>query len=328
MEKGAPMKVALIKSFTDKPWRSEQTFQRVEDSLREKWPVTVIHVEDQKSLEEQLQSLKDQDGDQLFVFNIAEYLDEDNKAGFLPAMLDEWGMAHLGSSAGAIRVGLDKVQTKQKLLDWQIPTPAFCVAEQVDRELKEQAEKIGYPLFVKPAMEGGHIGINDDSIARNESQLNQAVERIAGQHKQAALVEQFISGESMREFSVGVVDAGERLYAPVEIDYEAMNVSNAILSHEVAVNDLEKIKLVEDHRLYEQLSNLAERTFIALDARDYSRVDIRIDQTDSYVLEINMMPGLGPHSFLPDALEKIYSLPYNRFIQQLTAASMKRQALL
>jgi len=44
-----------------------------------------------------------------------------------------------------------------------------------------------------------------------------------------------------------------------------------------------------------------------------------------YVLEINIMPGLGPHSFLPEAAKEIYGLDYARFIQRLARNSMNRQ---
>ena len=64
---------------------------------------------------------------------------------------------------------------------------------------------------------------------------------------------------------------------------------------------------VQDGKIRDKIIDLAERTFVAVGARDYSRVDIRMNASGYYVLEINVMPGLGPHSFLPEAAKEIYA---------------------
>jgi hypothetical protein len=105
----------------------------------------------------------------------------------------------------------------------------------------------------------------------------------------------------------------------------SLDVSIPILGYEAAQEDLEKIKLVHDEKILEEIIDLADRTFTAVSARDYSRVDIRKNQTGSYVLEINIMPGLGPHSFLPEAARAIHALDYEQLIQNLAENSMKRR---
>jgi D-alanine-D-alanine ligase len=180
-------------------------------------------------------------------------------------------------------------------------------------------------LIAKPIREGGHIGISDDSIVYDNANLDKAVNRIFDNHHQPALVEEYITGNGMREFSVGIIDGETRLFTPVEIDYESMDVKIAILSYEVAEKDLERIKLVRDEIIRDEIIDLAERTFVAVGARDYSRVDIRMNHTGCYVLEINIMPGLGPHSFLPEAAKAIHALEYNQLIQKLAEDSMKRK---
>jgi D-alanine-D-alanine ligase len=319
------MEIALIKSYAEKPWRSPNTYQLIEDSLREKWCVKSINTENPQTLYGFLAKLRREYGESFFVFNIAEYLDEKNKEGFLPALLDEWNIPHLGSSAEAVAIGLDKEQTKKLLNENQIPTPGYFVANRGDFDIKYLAERIGYPLFVKPLREGGHIGISDDSIVYDNASIDKAVNRIFDNHNQPALVEEYITGKGVREFSVGILDGETRLFTPVEIDYESMGVKIAILSYEAAEKDLERIILVRDEIICDEIVDLAERTFVAVGARDYSRVDIRMNTTGFYVLEINMMPGLGSHSFLPEAAKAIHALEYNQLIQKLAEDSMKRK---
>ena len=319
------MVIGLIQSYTDKPWRSPETYALIEESLREKWQVDSIHTKDPVVLREFFDTLEKRSGQPVFAFNIAEYLDEENKAHFLPELLDEWEIPHLGSDGLANTVGLDKARTKANLIENQVPTPEYFVAEDVWMDLAGPAEKIGYPLIVKPIREGGHIGIGVDSIVYDEASLKTAVQRILEQFEQPALVEAFVTDEGMREFSVGVLDGEQQIFAPIEIDFEAMDVEVEILSFEAAQEDQERIKLVEGKEIRDEIIDLSKQAFEAVGANDYSRVDLRMNDTGCYVLEVNVMPGLGPNSFLPEAVEALYGLSYPEFIQNLTEESMLRQ---
>ena len=319
------MEIVLIRSYTDKPWRNPETYQLIEDSLHEKWRVRSIHTQKPEILYTFFAKLKKEHGKNIFVFNIAEFLDEKNKTGFLPAILEDWGMPHLGSSAEAITIGLDKARTKEILSEKGIPTPRYFVANREDTDIKQQAESMGYPVIVKPIREGGHIGIREDSIVYDDASLYKIINRIFDVHNQSALVEAYLTGEEMREFSVGIIDGEIRLFTPIEIDYESMDIENQILSYETAQKDLERTKLVQDKKMYAEIIDLSKRTFEAVGASDYSRVDLRMDHTGCYVLEINIMPGLGPLSFLPKAAKDIHGLEYNQLIQKLVEDSMQRQ---
>jgi D-alanine-D-alanine ligase-like ATP-grasp enzyme len=49
-----------------------------------------------------------------------------------------------------------------------------------------------------------------------------------------------------------------------------------------------------------------------------------MNATAAYVLEINLMPGLGPHSFLPEAALDIHGLDYPHLVQKLAESAMAR----
>ena len=319
------MEIALIKSYSEKPWRSPETFKLIENSLKEKWHVTSIKTKDPEILYSSLTRLKRENEEGIFAFNIAEYLDEENKAGFLPALLQEWKIPHLGSSAEAISIGLDKARTKDLLIEKQIPTPRYFVANREDSDIKYHAARIGFPLFVKPIGEGGHIGIGEDSVVSDDDSLDMAVNRVFDTYNQPALVEEFITLKGMREFSVGILEGETTLFTPIEVDYESMDGFKGILTYELAQKDLERTKLLADEKICDQIIDLSKRAFIAVGARDYSRVDLRMNHTGCYVLEINIMPGLGLHSFLPEAAKDIHTLEYAQLIQKLASDSIQRQ---
>ncbi len=319
------MEIALIKSYANKPWRSSETYELIEDSLREKWRVRSINTKNPETLFGFINQLKHESGKQVFVFNIAEYLDEEKKAGFLPALFEEWKIHHLGSSSKTIDIGLDKARTKELLIRHQIPTPRYFVANRGKFENRARAEKIGYPLIIKPISEGGHIGIREDLIVYDDANMEKIINRIFDEHHQPALVEAYITGKGMREFSVGIIDGKSRLFTPIEIDFESMDGNNEILSFELAQKDLERTKLLLDLKLRDEIIDLSSKTFDAIGAHDYSRVDLRMNHTGCYVMEINIMPGLGPHSFLPEAAKEIHTIEYDQLIQKLTENSLQRQ---
>ena len=319
------MEIALIKSYTDKPWRSPETYKLIEDSLREKWRVRSINTKKPETLYGFINRFKHESGKQGFVFNIAEYLDEGKKSGFLPALFEEWKIDHLGSSAKAIDLGLDKARTKELLIRYQIPTPRYFVADREESENSVRAEEIGYPLIIKPIKEGGHIGIREDSIVYDDMNMEKIINRILDDHHQPALVEEYITGDGMREFSVGIIDGDRRLFTPIEIDFDSMGGNHEILSFEAAQKDLERTKPLLDKKLRSEIIDLSSRTFDAIGARDYSRVDLRMNHTGCYVIEINIMPGLGPYSFLPEAAKDIHAIEYDKLIQKLTENSLHRQ---
>lgn len=318
------MHVILIKSYTKKTWRSAQTYDAIENSLRKKWDVTVIHTMDAAMLRKRLAELSEQYAGQVFVFNIAEYLDEDRKVGFIPAILDEMQLPHLGSSAQTIEAGLDKAAAKELFKENAVPTPASFVVAEDEEFTVEEVAAIGFPLFVKPVHEGGHIGIDENSIVRDSAHLKQAVQRIWADYHQAAIVEDYISPKGMREFSVGIIAGQQRIFTPIEINYQAMDTNEPILTYDLAQDDLEEISLVEDDEVCDEIISLAEQAFDAVGAEDYSRVDIRMNETGYYVLEINTMPGLGPHSFLPQAAQTLVNMTYSELIQRLTQVSIEK----
>ena len=56
------MEIALIKSYSNKTWRSQETYDLIEDSLREKWRVRSIHTKNPQALYGFIDRLKHEGG--------------------------------------------------------------------------------------------------------------------------------------------------------------------------------------------------------------------------------------------------------------------------
>ena len=92
-----------------------------------------------------------------------------------------------------------------------VSTAPWALIEDTARDLPAAAERIGFPLFIKPDVSAGSYGIQIDSVCYDLTAAQRKVEQLRqglhGQHFEGAiLAEQFVEG---REFTVLVVeDAG------------------------------------------------------------------------------------------------------------------------
>ena len=89
----------------------------------------------------------------LFVFNIAEFIDGMDRAidaAFIPRILEELGLPHLGSSCETILNGLNKAKAKELAMASDVPTPDFFLVSEFRQDWIKQAEEIGYPVIIKP----------------------------------------------------------------------------------------------------------------------------------------------------------------------------------
>ena len=75
-------------------------------------------------------------------------------------------------------------------------------------------------MIVKPSREDASIGITNESVVTNEKALMQRIEYVLDEHKQPALVEEYIEG---REINVSVVGNDELITFPIsEIDFTGL----------------------------------------------------------------------------------------------------------
>jgi D-alanine-D-alanine ligase len=264
-----------------------ETVKRVANAL-EAGGHNVAVVDGNMKVVEQLQQFmpKVVDGEQMgMVFNMAYGIQGESRYTHIPSMLEMLGIPYVGSSPSGHALALDKVITKIILQKQGIPTPDFWVFSHA----KEDMSHVTFPVIVKPKMESVSFGLK---VVHNAEDLAEAVDFIVTEYQQQALVEQFIRG---REFAVGLVGNAPSEALPVlEIDLD--NDPDAIQT----VDDKQKKprkKICPAELLPEVAASMQKYSvdaFNALQLRDFSRVDIRMDEKGQiYVLEINSMASLG-----------------------------------
>jgi D-alanine-D-alanine ligase len=191
----------------------------------------------------------------------------------------------------------NKPLAKRLLKNAGISTPDFFFAENTNQRL---SHSLVFPVIVKPAFEDASVGIDNNAIVYNNSELKKRIAYVFDQFSQPALVEEFIEG---RELNVAVMGDKEISALPIsEIDFTQMpsHLHNIVSyqakwdPHHEAYHKTIPIcpaELPEEVDL--QAKDMAKKAFRLMGCRDYARVDIRLSKENKlYVLEVNPNPDL------------------------------------
>jgi D-alanine-D-alanine ligase len=257
------------------------------------------------------------------VFNISEGLSGRNRESQVPILLEMAGIPFVGADALTLGMTLDKIMAKKIFIAEKIPTPKFFEIKSIEGMV--DIDHLSFPLIVKPRFEGSSKGLSEASRVTNKEELLKQAGYIIDTYKQPVLVEEFISGQ---EFTVAIVgnDPAEAL-PPVQIKIDGrLQLNDKFYTFNRITSDrLEYICPAHINKeLKDKLSELALRTYHAVECRDFGRVDFRVDSEGrAYVLEINPLPSLSTEDvFLLVARE--VGLTYEGIIGKILNSALKR----
>lgn len=227
-------------------------------------------------------------------FNLCEDLRGAGEGeGHLAALLEFCALPYTGSPPESLLACLDKNRTKQILRAHGLPTPSGWLLTQT----RLNGEKFSFPAIAKPARADGSIGITEESVVQNKTEL---VNRLAAMKNYfPVLVEEFVAGREINAAILGdrVLPLSEILF-PDEPDplkqicsYDAKWESDsAAYRNSPAVCPAKLGKKTEN-----ELKRLAREACAALRVRDYARVDFRLAADGRpFILEVNPNPCLTP----------------------------------
>ncbi len=245
---------------------------------------------------------------------------------WLSGYLDQHGIAYTGSGQLAHDLERNKHLAKEQVLEAGLHTSPYVVVRQ--NSLQDTYNiPLAYPLFVKPTNRGGGAGINSKSVVHNIDELDAKVQSIATETLADSLVEQYLPG---REFSVAILkeeDTQTYMAMPIELIAAPNEYGARLLGQETKVSNTERAIEVTDVTLKAKVNQLALDVFAALGARDYGRIDIRLDDAGApCFLEANLIPSLidGYGSF-PKACLLNANLGYEAMILQIVALGLSRK---
>lgn len=212
--------------------------------------------------------------------------------GVIQGFLETHGIPYTGSGVMASAIGMDKYRSKLLWSGANLPTPAYLIARSKSDLAK--AEDVGFPMMVKPILEGSSIGM---SRVENAEQLLDAW-ILANQYGTTVLLEKWVAGN---EYTCAIVDDQTmpliELKTPnVFYDYAAKyqdDTTEYICPCDLSLTDQKMIQ------------TLSKQAFDIVGARGWGRVDLMIDaEGKPWLIEINTVPGMTDHSLVPMAAKE------------------------
>jgi D-alanine-D-alanine ligase len=218
--------------------------------------------------------------------------------GTIQGLLEMVGLPYAGAGVLASAVAMDKEFTKKVLRVEGLPVGPYEVLHRgVSTLSDEQKERLGLPVFVKPARAGSSTGITK---LTDWAGLDAAIAK-AREIDPKVLVEAMITG---REVECGVLEFPDgRVEASLPAEIRILDDSLEFYDFETKyLDDTAELDIPAklDDVVTERLRAMAVAAFRALDCQGLARVDFFVTSDGGLVInELNTMPGFTPTSAYP-----------------------------
>ena len=242
------------------------------------------------------------------VFNLMEYFNDDSsQEAYVVGLYELLGVPYTGCPGRCLSICQDKYRTKALLAAAELPTAEYMrvTAEPVT---DPEEYELSYPLIVKPSLEDASGGIEAASVVHTFEQLEERVRFMLREFEQPLVVEEYIEG---REIHAAILGNNPPQVLPLfemEFDDSEFNPEGEwrpqIISfkakwdpHSEMFYSMDAVVPAQDldEEIEARIREVAVQAFLALECRDYARIDMRVDEDEGevYILEVNPNPDLA-----------------------------------
>ncbi|MGD0610837.1 MAG: ATP-grasp domain-containing protein [Anaerolineales bacterium] len=232
-----------------------------------------------------------------FIFNNCDGFNGNNLAAVeVIRLIERMGFRHTGALADSIELCIDKPRSKERLMQFGIPTPRYQVFLQAGGEFH-----LEFPVIVKPSVEDASLGIDLGSVVCDLDSLYARVGYILETYREPALVEEFIAGRELEvsmwgNKTIQCLPISEQdfslIASPLEqfLTYDSKWVAGSFYFENIPARVPAQLTPKEE----KIVRKAAEESFRAMGLRDLGRVDIRFKDGIPYVIDVNEIPDLSP----------------------------------
>ena len=217
--------------------------------------------------------------------------------GAVQGLLELAGIPIIGCNTlcSSLCMDKDKAHKLAHVAGVRIPS-SFVLENGMDaRPALEQAENLGYPLFVKPVKAGSSFGI---TRVMSQNELPAAI-KLAFEHDDKVIVEESIPG-----FEVGCAVLGNDNLIVGELD--EIELADGFFNYKEKYT-LETSSIHVPARIpakkVNEIKNTAKIIYRALGCTGFARVDMFLTPSGKIIFnEVNTIPGFTTHSRYPSML--------------------------
>ena len=242
--------------------------------------------------------------------------------GTLQGFLELAGIPYTGAGVLASAIAMDKIVFKDLMRGHDLPVVddvwfrRGTWRREPEHVVREVAETIGDRSVVKPARLGSSVGM---TLVHDLDELPAALDE-AFRYDTKAIVEAYV--EHAREMECGVLGNDDPIvFEPGEIrptneyyDYESKYVPGL-----AAVEPRADV----DPDLAVRLKELSLAAYRAADAAGMARVDFLVTADETFISEMNTIPGFTATSMYPKQAE-LAGLPFRELVTRLIELAQER----
>ena len=220
--------------------------------------------------------------------------------GTLQGLMELMNIPYTSTGVTGSAVGMDKVIMKQFFRGANLPVlPGECYTRReynadTKKVIADITEKIGFPVFVKPANLGSSIGV---SRADNETELKDALE-LAFEYDRRVLVEKGL--DKPIELNCSVLGYDDEMRAsPIEmplnqdefLDFRDKYLGGGGSKGMAGLSRVLPAPIEES--LKNEIQEMSKKIFRMMDCKGVVRIDYMFDRISEklYITEINTIPG-------------------------------------
>ena len=238
--------------------------------------------------------------------------------GTVQGLLELAGIPLVGCGVLASALCMDKGRAHKLAQAAGVNVPASIVLVQtmdMDDALAS-ADKLGYPLFVKPLRAGSSYGITK---VAGRGELPGAI-KLAFEYDSSILLEEAISG-----FEVGCAVLGNDTLTVGELD--EIELSNGFFNftekYTLQTSAIHVPARIPPAKAAE-IKETAQRIYKALGCRGFARVDMFLDENGRVVFnEVNTIPGFTAHSRYPSMMKAV-GMSFEQVISSVIELAVSR----
>ena len=243
--------------------------------------------------------------------------------GTVQGLLELAGIAYVGCGVLASSVCMDKAVANALFEANGVPHTKWVAANrwEIEKDLEGVCagveQKLGWPVFVKPANAGSSVGISKVS---SQEELKAAI-ALALENDRKVVFEAFVDGQEVECAVIGSDPAvstrpGEILAGAEFYTYDDKyknGVSQVVIPAKLPEEKLDEVK------------TYAAMAYTALGCEGLARCDFFVEKDTGRVLinEINTFPGFTPISMYPKLMEH-EGIPVPALIDRLIALALER----
>ncbi|MEQ3554748.1 D-alanine--D-alanine ligase family protein [Pseudonocardia nematodicida] len=238
--------------------------------------------------------------------------------GTIQGLLEMAGVPYVGAGVLASAVGMDKEFAKKLLRAEGLDVAEGVVLRPGTDIGFADRDRLGLPLFVKPARAGSSMGV---TRVTDPAALDAAIAH-AREHDPKVLVEAAVPGREVECAVLEFPDGSVRASLPAELSYHG-----EFYDFESKYLDTSELDIPAklDDQVTESVRAQAVTAFRALDVQGLARVDFFVDDATGAITvnEVNTMPGFTPTSAFPK-MWAVTGLDYGELLSTMVETALAR----